>query len=172
MKRMMACLTELRMEGEVNAARGAKAANGWTKISVAVDSGAAESVIPLGLVGNWEVVPHERPIFYQSATGEPMENKGAQMIPMIPKAGGLRPMTFQATKCTTPLGSVKRLCEHQHAVVFLPEEYGPSAILNLKTGTIDYLREEEGNYMLDAWIPPPDASADSQPPEEGFGRPR
>ena len=59
-------------------------------------------------------------------------------------------MTFQVVKCTKPLGSVKRMCMAGHAVIFLPEEYGESAVLNLETGTIDFMREEDGNYMLDA----------------------
>ena len=38
-----------------------------------------------------------------------------------------------------------------HAVVF--DEEG-SYILNKGTGEINWLREENGNYMLDAWVPP------------------
>ena len=54
-----------------------------------------------------------------------------------------------------PLAAVKRIVEAGHAVVFAPEEMGGSFILNLATSEESALREDDGNYMLDAWIPPP-----------------
>ena len=42
---------------------------GWQKLSITVDSGAAESVIPTGCIDGWEVTAPPHPIFYQSATG-------------------------------------------------------------------------------------------------------
>jgi hypothetical protein len=136
-----------------------KQESGWQKLAVAVDSGAAESVIPTGSIKGWKVTAPSQPEWYQSATGEPMENKGAQTLPLVPDAGGIRAMTFQNTSCTKALASVKRICDANHAVIFLPEEVGHSAILNLTTGELDMLREEEGNYILDAWVPPPDEDA-------------
>ena len=64
------------------------------------------------------------------------------------------------------------MCDQGHAVIFLPEEYGDSAIIDLEDGTVDYMREEDGNYMMDVWVPSPSMGLDAVPPEEGFGRQR
>ena len=67
-------------------------------------------------------------------------------------------MTFQATeKVRKPLAAVKRIVEAGHAVVFAPEDLGGSFILNLESGEENGLREDDGNYMLDVWIPPASA---------------
>ena len=51
------------------------------------------------------------------------------------------------------LGSVKKMLNANHRVVFdLPLSY----IENKLTGEKKFLREEEGNFMLDVWVPPPD----------------
>ena len=64
-------------------------------------------------------------------------------------------MRFQATdKVKKPLAAVKRIVEAGHAVVFAPEALGGSFILNMTTGAENILREDDGNYMLDCWIPP------------------
>ena len=39
-----------------------------------------------------------------------------------------------------------------HLVMF--DEEG-SFIMNKTTGEINMLREDDGNYMLDVWVPPP-----------------
>ena len=60
-------------------------------------------------------------------------------------------MTFQAAPVTQALGSVKRICQSGHRVKF--DEAG-SYIENKMTGEVNKLREEEGNYILDAWVLP------------------
>ena len=55
-------------------------------------------------------------------------------------------MTFQAAPVAKPLGSVKRICQAGHCVVF--DEDG-SYILNKIAGELNWLREDNGNYMLD-----------------------
>ena len=49
---------------------------GWVHVPITVDSGAAESVIPLDYVREYEVKPPSRPEYFQSATGEKIENHG------------------------------------------------------------------------------------------------
>ena len=67
-------------------------------------------------------------------------------------------MTFQATEnVRKPLAAVKRIVEAGHAVVFAPQEFGGAFILNVETGEETRLREDDGNYMLDVWIPPAEA---------------
>ena len=102
-------------------------------------------------------------MFYQSATGEPIVNTGQQGIAMVTKEGPLRGMRFQSTeKVKKPLAAVKRIAEAGHAVVFAPESMGGSFILHMDTMEENTLREDDGNYMLDVWVPPPSAL--------GFGR--
>ena len=64
--------------------------------------------------------------------------------------GSLRAMNFQMAPVAKPLGSVIRKCQAGHTVVF--DDDG-SYILNI-SGEIKWFREDNGNYMLDVWIPP------------------
>ena len=133
---------------------------------VTVDSGAAESVIPSDAVPEYESVPHAEDMFYQTASGEIMANEGEQKIPMVSGNGGaIQAMTFQKCDVTKPLASVKRILEKNHAVVFSPAEYGGSYIFNLETWETQELVEEDGNYYMEVWIPPPEVMKGY----EGFG---
>ena len=144
---------------------------GWQRFSLAIDSGAAETVIPHNEV-------HEHPIretaaskggvTYASATGAPIPNLGEQILPLLTQEGSLRSMTFQAAPVDRALGSVKRMCRSGHMVVF--DDDG-SYVLNKSTGEINWLREEHGNYMLDTWIMPR-APYEAMLSETGFSGPR
>ena len=144
---------------------------GWQRFSLAIDSGAAETVIP-----HLEV--HEHPIkdtdasrngvTYASATGAPIPNLGEQVLPLLTQEGSLRSMRFQAAPVDRALGSVKRMCSSGHRVVF--DDDG-SYVLNKSTGEINWLREEHGNYMLDTWIMPR-APYEAMLSETGFSGPR
>ena len=129
--------------------------DGWRRVGITIDSGAADSVADPGVFPGYSVRKHDRPIFYQSATGEPITNVGEQDIAMVTREGTLRGMRFQATdKVKKPLAAVKRIVEAGHAVIFAPESMGGSFILNLESLEDNSLREDDGNYMLDVWIPP------------------
>ena len=142
---------------------------GWQKISMAVDSGAAETVIPHTLVTAHpirETDASRRGVNYASATGQPIPNLGEQRLPLCTVEGTLRSMTFQATPVARPLGSVKRMMESGHRVVFDPEG---CFIENKSSGEINWLREENGNFMMDMWIMPVDKM--NEMIQAGFGRP-
>jgi len=68
---------------------------------------------------------------------------------------------MRAAPVSKPLASVKKICQAGHAVVFDDEG---SFIINKTTGEMNWMREDDGNYMLDAWVPPPESS------NEGFIR--
>ncbi len=126
----------------------------WQRVSMAVDSGAAETVIPYKLVKAYPIHETEASkagVTYASATGDPIPNLGEQRIPLMTVEGTLRSMTFQAAPVSRPLGSVMRMCRSGHRVVFDDEG---SYVQNKVTGEINWLREENGNYMLDVWILP------------------
>ena len=140
--------------------------SGWQVLSVAIDSGAAETVIPHRLVAQHPVratQSSKNGMCYASATGQPIPNLGEQCLPLITQEGTLRGMTFQAAPVSKALGSVKRMCSSGHRVVF--DEDG-SYVENKTTGEINWLREEAGNYMLDLWVIPPE----EMPANAGFGR--
>ena len=138
--------------------------NNWQRVSMAVDSGAAETVIPYKLVRSYPIRETEASragLNYASATGDPIPNLGEQLLPLVTKEGTLRSMKFQAAPVSRPLGSVMRMCKSGHRVVF--DDDG-SYIENKLTGEINWLREENGNYMLDVYILP------NEDDHAGFGR--
>ena len=100
---------------------------------------------------------HATTIYYQTASGEPLVNEGEQVVPMVTPSGKLRMMTFQSCDITKPLASVKRMCDAGQIVVFANECHGGSYVLDAESGEKEPLREEEGNYVMDVWVPPPEA---------------
>ncbi len=136
----------------------------WKMVSVAVDPGAAGTVIPHTLVTDHPTRETAKPragLCYASAIGAPIPNLGEQRLPLATSEGSLRMMTFQAAPVAKPLGSVARICVAGRQVVF--DEEG-SYTLNKVTGEVNWLREDNGNYLLDAWVPP---AAEVQP-DSGF----
>ena len=130
----------------------------WTRVSMAVDSGACDSVadpsqVPCEVK---ETEASRRGQQFASATGEPIPNLGEMMMPMLTREGSLRNMRVQAAPVTKPLASVMRIVQAGHTVVFDSEG---SFILNKTSGERNMLREEDGNYMLDVWVPPTNESA-------------
>ena len=141
---------------------------GWQMITMAVDSGAAETVIPHTLVMGhpiMETAASKAGVNYASATGQPIPNLGEQRLPLCTSEGSLRSMTFQAAPVSRALGSVKRMNETGHIVVF---DGTDSYIQNKATGEINWLREENGNYLMDLWIMPMDDLTEMK--RQGFGR--
>ena len=67
------------------------------------------------------------------------------------REGTARGMVMKAFLVTKPLGSVKKICQEGHTVVFDDEE----SFMNKNIGEVKWLGEEDGNYMLDAWVPIP-----------------
>ena len=139
----------------------------WIQLSIAIDSGACDSVIDPAQVPCNEVIEtfgsknHED---YQSATGETIPNLGELRLGLVTREMSLRGMSFTGAPVAKPLGSVKRLCAAKHTVVF--DEEG-SFIYSKLTGEVNVLREEEGNYMLDVWVAPPGSDEYN---ELSFGR--
>ena len=124
-------------------------------LSSAIDSGAAETVIPHRLVSQHLLKDTDASrggLCYSSETGQPIPNLGEQCLPLLTMEETFRGMTFQAAPVSKPLGSVKRICAAGHRVIF-----------------DEVLREENCNYMLDMLIVPPQ-TAEWGPPS--FGRQR
>ena len=129
---------------------------GWQLLSIIIDSGAAETVIPYKQIKGYKVQETEdskEGRCYTSATGDPIPNMGEQVLPLQTLEGTLRSMRFQAAPVERPLGSVMRICAAGHRVVFDADE--GSYILNKESGELNWLREDNGNYVMDTWVPPP-----------------
>ena len=94
----------------------------WVRLSVAVDSGACESVMDPEQVPNCKLEETEdskNEEDFQSATGEPIPNLGALQFPRITRESTLRGMQFGGAPVSKPLASVKRICSAGHTVVFM-----------------------------------------------------
>ena len=86
-----------------------------------------------------------------SATGEAIPNYGELVLPIITRERHLKSITFQAAGVAKPLLSAEKLNEAGQVVIFDGDN---SCIANRYTGEVMALRREEGNFMLDVWIPP------------------
>eukprot|EP00973_Karenia_brevis_P031592 4356404-Karenia_brevis.AAC.1 len=65
-------------------------------------------------------------------------------------------MRFQVCPVTKALGSVSRMTKAGHKVVFSGEEDPEgSYIENQRTGSRTYMRLENGVYLMDVWVKPP-----------------
>jgi hypothetical protein len=76
---------------------------------------------------------------------------GEKVLMMMTDSGEMRQMKFQVANVTKPLGSVSKICKAGHVVVF--DDDG-SFIFNKNTGSLDWLREENGTYVLDTYVMP------------------
>ena len=69
----------------------------------------------------------------------------------------LRGITFQAAGVAKGLLSVERMNETGHIVVFDGDN---SYVANKWSGEVNILRRQDGNFMLDLWVPPPEVAQD------------
>ena len=72
---------------------------------------------------------------------------------MMTNEGEIHGMKYQVAPVAKPFVSVKRICQNGHRVIF--DEDG-SYIEHKVTGKRIWLREEDGDYMLDMWVVPQD----------------
>ena len=152
----VATVTRMKESAAINACGKAidDGSHGWTRMSMAVDSGACESVInPEDAPGHdvKETPESRRGENFASATGEAIPNLGIMQLPVVLREMSMRSLSMCAAPVTRPLCSVKKICKAGHMVIF--DEEG-SYIYNKASGEINALREDDGNYMLDVWIPP------------------
>ena len=121
----------------------------WTSVRITVDSGAAESVWPGGLLpedtdqavcgiadwgyiyrSQWEQDAHPR------REEGPLQDEGRPELSI----------TFQVTKVKKPLAAVSKITEQGDRVCFGPSE---AYIENVATGKRTNLELHNGNYSLD-----------------------
>ena len=93
---------------------------------------------------------------FAAASGDAIPNLGGMSVPVVTREFSRRMMSITAAPVTKPLVSVKQLNSLGYMVVF---DDGGSYLYSRHTGETNVLREENGNFMLDVWVPP----------NEGFG---
>ena len=118
------------------------------KGKVTIDSGAAESVMPKGLLDREPLVEGEAKrmgVKYVAANGK---NYGEKKIRFKKEGlGGINDMLFQVTDVGKPLASVSRILDKENTVVFSRKQ-GGSYIVNKCTGQKIPLTEE-GTFVMD-----------------------
>ena len=132
--------------------------NGWKSLSLAVDSGAFTTVLHPDELPNYSVTETEGSRAgeeFTAASGDSIPNLGAMQIPIVTRERTQRTLNITAAPVTKGLLAVKQLNQTGHCVVF---DEGHSFILNKATGEMNLLREENGNFMLDLWVPPNSSS--------------
>ena len=90
-----------------------------------------------------------------AANGEEIPNYGQVKIPAITREKTVRGITFQAAGVSKGLLSVEKMNECGHVVIF---DGDASFIVSKRTGEVNQLRRQDGNFMLDLWIPPPEVA--------------
>ena len=128
--------------------------NGWRKMSIAVDSRACVTVANPEDIPNYpvvETIASKNGEEFTGAGGDSIPNLGAMQVPVLTRESTQRLMNVTAAPVSKPLLSVKQLNKTGHLVVF---DEDMSYILNKTTGELNMLREENGNFMFDVWVPP------------------
>ena len=97
-----------------------------------------------------------------------MLNEGEKTLTLATQGGGMRQMTFQLAAVNKALGSVSQIVGNGNRVVFEPSG---SFIQNLNTGEKLWLRENNGVYVLDVLVGPPDGIPSGGQVTPGFRRP-
>ena len=134
---------------------------------VTIDSGAADSVMPRGMLEGEPLVDGEAKrlgVKYVAANGAKMDNYGQKRIRFKKEGlGGISDMLFQVTDVGKPLASVTRILDKGNSVVF-SRKPGGSYIVNNKSGQKIQLTEEKGTFVMDVEYLEPDVNP------EGFAR--
>ena len=101
-------------------------------------------------------------VYYTTADGTPVHNEGEKTLTMCTSDGNhMRRMTFQVAAVNKALGSVSKMVENGNKVVFARDG---SYIENEWSKDRLWLREDNGVYVLDILVAPPNHKCES-----GFG---
>ena len=139
--------------GEINGAWRAEK-DGWTRVEVVMDSGAAECVCPPTMVPHFKVedtVASRAGVYYTSANGGRICNVGQQTLPVAFENGIKCFAVFQVCDVSRPLMSVAKVCELGNRVIF---GANGGLILNVATGRTTEFIKKDGVYVFAMWIPP------------------
>ena len=123
--------------------------SGLQRGKITIDSGAAESVMPEGMLQGVKLEESEgsrRGVHYITANGGKMPNLGEKKVFFRTRDGGTSSVIFQVTHARKPLASVSRIVSKGNRVVFGSDE---SYIENVETGRRVPITFENGTYHMD-----------------------
>ena len=144
----------------------------WEPLTITVDSGAAESVIPEDQCAQYPTTDTQASLSgmcYLGADGSEIPNVGERIICAVTDDGMAAQMRFQVCPVTKALGSVSRMTQAGNKVVFDSVDAPEGSYIESKaTGVRKYLRQENGVYMLDTWVIP---ASQCRQPVSTFPRP-
>jgi hypothetical protein len=118
---------------------------------ITIDSGAEESVFPVDMIDEDEIVETEasrKGYGFIAANGSKMKNYGAAKV-KFNNEGKSRAMNFHITDVKKPLGAVCRIAEKGNYVCFGPNP-NDNYIMNLQTSEKIMMKRERGTYVLEA----------------------
>ena len=122
-------------------------------IKVLVDSGAAENVIPPGLLPDAEIKEGEATrnnVRYTTADGNELPNLGELTIPFRTKEGHHCGVVFQVCDVSRPLLSVTALTAKGNKVAF----HDSGGTIISKDGKKMSFKKESGVYILEMYVAP------------------
>ena len=113
---------------------------------------AAVSAAPTSL-GDDYPMQIEEPRSFLTATGDPAQDEGFRVLPIVNEDGLHRCMNFKVAPVHKALVSVSKVCHKGYRIV-LDSEPGQSGMLRKHTNEWIWLRGEKGVYVFDGWISP------------------
>ena len=137
---------------------------GYTKVEVAVDSGAAASVMPERCLPDHPVRPSEgsrNGVHYLSANGGRIPNQGEVKLNFITRERHRCNIAFQVADVKRPLLAVSTLTRAGNDVIF---DATGGKIINRKTKRTMSFVKRDGIYVLEILVAPPARG------EAGFAR--
>ena len=140
----------------------------WEKVTLTVDSGASDTVMPPSICPSAPIVTGPRTgTEYEVANGEEVVSLGEKhcLLKFGEKEvhdGEAMGMTFQVVDVSKALLSVSRVMEQGHDVIFTQRGEGSAILVDGKPNQRIPLRHSGGSFELDVWVKP----------EAGFTRPR
>ena len=126
----------------------------YQRMSILVDSGAAEHVLPRSRLPTYPVVEgaaKKAGVRYSAADGTEIPNEGEQSVRFATREGHECGILFQVADITQPLLSVAKLAAKGHDVTFNGDT---GRITHLESGKSIRFYRQGGVYMLHVWVRP------------------
>jgi len=126
-----------------------------SKVKIAIDSAAAESVCPFGWAEQFAVKPCApgQEQSFVNASGGTIKHFGEKKVALLTKGSSGQDRTiglpFQACDVKRPLAAVRRICEKGNIVQFGPE-VKDNFIQNVNSKEKIWLKQERGQYIMEA----------------------
>ena len=135
----------------------------WEKLTLTVDSGASDTVVPPTVCQGAQLLKtgEKCGIEYEIADGSSIENLGERhclMKATEAKTDATMEMRFQVVDVSKALRSVHRMVQQGHSVLLaedkIGEEGGSAILINGDPKNRIPLRHAGGTYELDVWLKP------------------